>query len=106
MVGRHKKDGGRLTGWKFHSLSVTLEQAREMGIDVQIDRVMVMTATVVEDLAGRWQPGWQMRSSIICDWHLTSDPKWVETENTMYRLEGEPNNSLPDLGNAVLDIHF
>lgn len=97
-----KKDGGKLTGWQFHTLSVSVEKAKELGVDVNTDKVMKMSATVVEDPTGRWQPGFHMTSSIIIN--FDEENMIVETRNTIYQLVGEAGDCLPDLGDAIIHI--
>lgn len=100
----NKKDGGILTGWQFHTLSVTPEKARELGVDVKTEKVMKMSATVVEDRLGRWEPGDHMTSSIIIN--FDEENMIVETRNTIYHLEGEAGDSLPDLGDGIMAIFY
>ena len=99
-----KKDGGIISHWQLHTLSATVEQAREMGNDVQTDKCYVLTGTVVEDPTGRWQAGFHMRSSLICAMDI--EQGYVETQNTFYKLQGESGDVFPDLGDGVGSITY
>ena len=101
-----KKQGGIIRNWQFHHLSITKTQAIEKyGLDIKTDQVMVFSGTVVEDYAGRWNPGDHMRSSVITDY----DPETgiCETQKTIYVLEGEGGDDvLPDLGDNIAKIYY
>ena len=100
----NKKDGGIISHWELHTLSTPASVARERGYDVQTDKCYVLTGTVVEDPTGRWQPGFHMRSSVICAMDL--DQGYIETQNTFYKLQGERGDVFPDLGDGVGSITY
>ena len=97
-----KKDGGTITNWQLHHLVLTDEQRKTMkkyNPDVDEKNPMVFTGTVVEDKSGRWQPGFHMRSSLIVN--LNRKKGIIETANTIYKVQNEGNDVIPDMGNAV-----
>lgn len=65
---------------------------------------MVFTGTVVEDKAGRWKPGYHMRSTLICK--IDRKHGIIETQNTIYNVVEEGGDIFPDLGNDVLNITY
>jgi len=101
-----KKDGGRLTGWQLHTLTDDMEAAKRIrpDLDIKTDKVYKLTATVVADYLGRWNPGDHMTSSIVVE--FDEETMMVETENTLYHLEGEPGDVLPDLGPNINKIFY
>ena len=100
-----KKDGGTIINWQLHHLSAPLDKVKEMIPDFKMDEVVMFTGTVVHDPAGRFEDGWHMRSSIIVD--FDKETGIVETENTIYKLEGEEGgDTFPDLGDGVMGIFY
>lgn len=101
-----KKDGGILTGWQFHTMTDDMEAARRIrpDLDFTTDKIYKMSATVVKDNLGRWNPGDHMRSSLVVS--IDMENMIVETENTLYHLEGEPGDVLPDIGAAINNIYY
>jgi len=103
-----KKDGGIIKLWQMHMVSdkpEDLVKAKEINPRFEMDKVMVFTGTVVEDPTGRWQHGYHMRSTLI----LKHDKKTgiVETQNTIYKLEGEEGGDIfGDMGGAVMNIFY
>ena len=93
-----------VTGWQFHTLSVSVEKAKELGVEVNTDTVTKMTATVVKDELGKWVPGDHMTSSIVVN--FDEEKMIVETMNSIYHLEGEAGDCMPDLGDGVLTIFY
>ena len=69
---------------------------------------MVFTGTVVKDSAGRWQPGWHMRSTLIVSIIVSIDGKEgiIETTNTIYKVQNQGNDVIPDMGNDVMGIFY
>lgn len=99
------KDGGTIKNWQVHHLTITPDQANEMGYDVQMDECIVISGTVVDDPTGRWQPGFHMRTSMVR--RLNRDARVCETQNTIYKLEGEEGKDcLPDLGDNIGKIFY
>ena len=101
-----KKDGGTIKNWQLHHLTLDEEQQKkfkEFNPDCKIGP-MVFTGTVVEDKAGRWQPGFHMRSTLIVS--INRKNNIIETINTIYKVQNEGNDIIPDMGNAVLGIFY
>lgn len=104
-----KKEGGRLTNWQFHTIFEDVEKANEHLAKegrgpITTDKVYKLSATVVEDYLGRWQPGDHMRTSLVLSYDKETGR--LETENTVYYLEGEPEDVLPDLGRGIDSIFY
>lgn len=101
-----KQDGGILTGWQLHTLTKDFKAVEKIRPDLEFktDAVYKMTATVVEDRLGRWEKGWHMTSSVVLEIDLEN--MIVETENTIYHLEGEAGDVMPDMGPAVMGIFY
>jgi len=104
-----KKEGGRLTGWQFHTLFKDVEKANEFLAKqgrgpITTDKAYKLSATVVEDFLGRWRPGDSMHTSLVLSYD--EETGRLETENTIYWLEGEAGDSLPDLGPAINNIFY
>lgn len=100
-----KKDGGTIRDWQIHHLSTPVEKAREVGYDIQMDECIIISGTVVNDPAGRWLPGYHMKSSIVCK--LDRENGTFETQNSHYKLEGkEGGDVLPDLGDNISKIFY
>ena len=102
-----KKNGGLITNWQLHHLTLNDEQRKDMKKyhpDVDEENPMVFTGTVVEDLAGRWEPGFHMRSTLI----VSMDKKKgvIETANTIYKVQNEGNDIFPDIGKKILSIFY
>ena len=96
-----KKDGGTIRNWQLHYLALNEKQQQKLKIafpEIKIEP-MVFTGTVVEDKAGRWLPGFHMRSTLIVS--LDRKKGVIETLNTIYKVQDEGNDVIPDLGNAV-----
>ena len=109
MTNKIKPLGGKLTGWQFHTIFGDVEKANELMAEqgrelIETDKVYKLSATVVEDNLGRWKPGDHMHSSIIIKYDEAIGE--VETENTIYLLEGEPGDILPDLGPGINGIYY
>lgn len=100
-----KKEGGTLEKWQLHTLSVSVEKAKELGQDIQTDKCYVLTGVIAEDPTGRWQPGHHFRSSLVVAMDL--DKGIVETQNTIYYVKGPGNNDIvPELGDAVTGLFY
>jgi len=97
-----KKDGGKITKWFLHTLSVSMDVIREQRPDIKTDKPYILTGYVVDDPTGRWQPGWHMRSSLVVEYDATTGR--VETGNTIYHVVGESVGD--DLGDTVLSIFY
>ena len=93
-----------LTGWQFHTLSISVEKAKEHGVEVNTDTVTKMSATVVKDELGKWKHGHHMTSSIVVNFN--EEKMIVETMNSIYHLEGEAGDCIPDLGDGILAIFY
>jgi len=101
-----KKDGGTIKNWQLHHLVLNEEQQKklkEFQPDIKIEP-MVFTGTVVEDKAGRWLPGFHMRSTLIIS--IDREKGIIETVNTIYHVQDEGNDVFPDSGNAILSIFY
>ena len=103
-----KKDGGTIKNWQMHIASdkpKDLVKAKELNPDFEMDKVMVFTGTVVDDPTGRWLPGYHMRSTLVLKHDVETGI--VETQNTIYKLEGEEGGDvLNDMGAAVMNIYY
>ncbi len=101
-----KQDGGTLTGWQFHTLTKDFKAVKKIRPDLEFktDAVYKMSATVVEDPLGRWDEGWHMTSSIVLEIDLEN--MLVETANTIYHLEGEAGDVIPDLGPGIMSVFY
>lgn len=103
-----KKNGGTIKNWQMHTISVHLDvllKARELNPDFNMERVSVFTGTVVSDPTGRWEEGYHMRSSLILQFDEASGR--VETQNTIYILEGEGGGDIiGDIGRDVMRIFY
>ena len=82
-----KKFGGKIKDWTINNLS---------------SGGRILTGYVASDPLGRWEIGWHMRSSLIVTYD--EDTGIVETENTIYHLEGEGTGG--DMGDVVLAIYY
>ena len=104
-----KKKGGTIKNWQTHTLADVgddaVVKAKEMYPELTEDKLMVFTGTVVDDPLGRWEPGFHMRSSLIMT--LDRETGIVETQNTVYTLEGEEGGDMfEDMGRGVLSIFY
>jgi hypothetical protein len=104
-----KKKGGTIKDWQLHTLADVddplMEKYKEAYPEMTEDKAMVFTGTVVDDPTCRWQPGFHMRSSLIMT--LDRETGIVETQNTVYTLEGEEGGDMfEDLGRGVLNIFY
>ena len=99
-----KKYTGIIKDWQVHTLSLTKKE---------IDKVypgktilpMIISGTVVKDNKGRWPPGYNMQTSLVC--RLDRKKGEVETLNSLYKLEGKENNDvIPNLGTNILNIFY
>ncbi len=100
-----KKDGGVISNWTFNKLSYTPEEIKEkLGISIKTDAALILSGHIKEDPTGRFDIGNHFRSSLI----LEVDEKngIVETQNTIYRLTGGPDEGLPDLGDLILKVFY
>ena len=100
-----KKDGGVLTNWQIHTLDFTDEEMEKAYPGAGAQKMMI-SAIVVHDEAGRWPPGYHMRTSCVVK--LDIENGILETINTMYKLEGPAGDPYisEDLGNTILTIHY
>lgn len=101
-----KKEGGPITNWQLHRLTLNDKQKRRLKKEFPEIKIepMVFTGTVVEDKAGRWLPGFHMRSTLIVS--IDRKKGVIETVNTVYKVQNEGNDIIPDMGNAVLGIFY
>jgi len=104
-----KKKGGTIKDWQLHTLADVddplMEKYKEAYPEMTENKAMVFTGTVVDDPTCRWQPGFHMRSSLIMT--LDRETGIVETQNTVYTLEGEEGGDMfEDLGRGVLNIFY
>lgn len=83
-----KKDGGLICNWKLHYSGLS-EKCHDLlklrHPDISFDPAPAyFTGTVVEDSAGRFQPGVLISSSFI----ISVDRKKgiIETQNTIYKV--------------------
>lgn len=98
-----KKDGGIIKNWQVHNLSYSKEQMEKL-YPGKNAKPMVFTGTVVEDPVGRWLPGYHMRSSCIIS--IDREKGIIETVKTIYKVQNEGNDIIPDMGNGVLEIFY
>ena len=103
-----KKQGGQLTSWQFHTIYEDVEKANELlakqGRElITTDKAYKLSAVVVEDLCGRWRPGDSMHTSLVISYD--EETGRLETENTVYYLEGEPENGT-DMGTLINHIFY
>ncbi len=103
-----KKNGGTIKNWQTHTVSdkpEDLVKAKELNPEFEVDKVMLFTGTVVDDPTGRWQPGYHMRSTLILKFNKETGV--VETQNTIYKLEGEEGGDIfGDIGAAATGIFY
>lgn len=104
-----KKDGGLIRNWQLHRITVPKKgrsQFKSVFPTVDINNVLVVTGTVVNEPTGRWNPGDHFRSTYIVK--LDRKNKTIETCNTIYHFDPntEKQDSMPDLGNNVLNIFY
>ncbi len=102
-----KKDGGIIVNWQLHTISKEKDHlviAKENNPDFDMNAVAVFSGTVKEDPTGRWVPGYHMRSSLILK--LDRNTGICETQNTIYTLEDEGGDCLPDLGAGIMNIFY
>ena len=90
--------------WRLHQLSPSIETIQRFRPDVLLDHAFVLTGTIIEDDLNRWPPGDHMRSSLLLSYD--EERGIVETENSIYHLQGQEGGSLPDLGDAVLTLFY
>ena len=103
-MNTHLKDGGTIRDWQVHHLSYSKDKLNAFHPGRNVKPMMV-TGTVVEDKAGRWKPGYHMRSSLVTK--LDRKNGILETLNTRYKLTGkEGNDVMPDLGDGVLGLFY
>lgn len=103
-----KKDGGTIKNWQMHIVSdraTHLTIAKDLNPDLEMDKLMVFTGTVVEDPTERWQPGYHMRSTLVLKYNKKTGI--VETQNSIYKLEGEEGDDVVgDMGAKVMSIFY
>ncbi len=104
-----KKFGGTIANWQIHTLigddnQELIMQAKEQYPEITTDTVMCFTGTVVDDPTGRWEPGFHMRSSTICN--LDRENGIIETFNTIYKVKDEGGDIFDDLGIGIKRIHY
>ena len=106
-----KKKGGTIKNWQTHTLAEAddehMEKYKAVFPEMTESKAMVFTGTVVDDPTGRWEPGFHMRSSMIMT--LDRETGIVETQNTVYTLEGDEGGDpyfSEDAGKAVLGLFY
>lgn len=104
-----KKEGGKLKLWQFHTIFEDVEKANELmaeqGRDqITTDKVYKLSAIVVEDYCGRWIPGDSMHTSLVISYDKETGR--LETENTVYYLEGEADPNGTDMGLLINSIYY
>jgi len=100
-----KKDGGVIERWTFNTLSYTAEDIKEKtGIEIKTDNALILSGYVKEDPTDRFAIGNHFRSSLIIE--IDEENGIVETNHTIYRLHGEADKGLPDLGNLILKVFY
>lgn len=77
----NKQYGGTIDFWCIHDLSEMLSEG-----EIDIPTLRIMTGRSVDEPLGRWRAGSYMRSSMIVN--LDLENMEVETENTIYKLQG------------------
>jgi len=104
------KDCRIINNWQLHHLDKLTEEEKNIlekyfGQKILLDPgPMVFTGTVVKDPTNKWKAGFHMRSSYI----VSIDRKngFIQTLNTLYKVEQEGGDVIPDLGNKVLDVFY
>ncbi len=105
-----KKDGGLIRNWQLHHLILPDIEGLEDNFLATFPGVLLdpgplkFSGTVVEDSAGRYEPGWHMISSYICS--IDRERGVIETLNSIYMVIDEGNDELPDMGNDILNISY
>jgi len=105
-----KRRGGTIKNWQLHHLTIPGGEENqklfaEYNPTAMLDPGPIMfSGTVVDDPAGRWRPGFHMRSSYIVS--IDREKGIIETQNTVYRVIEEGGDVLPDLGNDILKIFY
>ncbi len=105
-----KKDGGLIRNWQLHHLTLPNVKGLENKFLTTFPGVLLdpgplkFSGTVVEDTAGRYEPGWHMISSYICS--IDRKRGVIETLNSIYMVIDEGNDELPDMGNDILNITY
>lgn len=100
-----KKDGGVITQWTLNTLSITPERVNELiGVDVRMAKCYMLSGYIKEDPTGRFEVGFHFRSSIIID--IDEEEGLVETQNTIYRLDGPAGQGLPDMGDLITKVEY
>lgn len=106
MKFKNKKDGGLIRNWQLHH--ITIPEGQEEGFEALYPEAIippiVFTGTVVHDAAGRFRPGYHIRSTYICSMDKTLGQ--IETLNTIYKVIDEGGDIFPDLGNDVFSIVY
>lgn len=101
-MSNDKKYGGFISDWTIHNFDVSDEVKQlyeNSGVKPQI-----MTGVVKEDPLGRWEIGWEMKSSLIVN--VDRENGIVETMNTIYKVDLDSEHPENDLGNLAASIYF
>ena len=98
-----KRSGTVIKNWQIHNLTIDQKNIEEAYPGMKV-KPMVFTGTVVEDPTGRWLPGYHMRSSLIVK--INKKRTKIETINTIYTVQNEGKDLIPDLGNNVFKIFY
>ena len=102
-----KKNGGIITNWQFHTLTMSAEKLAESYPEVTSGKAQLMTGTVVSGHY-RWEDGYHMRSAMIAKYD--EEAGIVESvSGTVYKLEGpegDPTFGNKDVGDFVRSIFY
>ena len=104
-----KKFGGTIKDWCLQTLyegdSEQYASLKEEFTDMQTEKAYIFTGEVVEDPLGRWQVGWNMKSSLVL--HVDREAGIIETANTIYKVQDEgPSYTNGDIGRVAMAIRF
>ena len=89
--------------WQIHKLDFTKEDM-EKAFPGEGLKPMIMTGTVVEDPTGKFRAGWHMKSSPVKK--IDREKGIIITRNSTYKVIDEGNDTIPNLGHGVLNLHY
>lgn len=100
-----KKDGGVITEWTLNTLSVAPKEINDFAdMGVRTDKCYILSGYIKEDPTGRFEVGFHFRSSIVID--IDEDKGLVETQNTIYRLDGPADQGIADMGDLIMKVTY
>ncbi len=100
-----KKNGGVITQWTLNTLSITPERVNELiGVDVRMKECYMLSGYIKEDPTGRFEIGHHFRSSLVVD--VDEENGLVETQYTIYTLDGPAGEGLDDIGDLITKVFY